>query len=113
MCGSIPMKMPFNTEPNFHIRIWKLPLDDGVLTPSNMNGENAERIKNWGYIFRKFLPPRRVQMSLNALAVTDKTGGNRKITSLYSGDKRGSIVVVYFPSKYSKPFSDHEKLAGA
>ncbi len=89
------MKMPFNTDPNFHIRIRKLPLDDAALTPSNMNGENAGRIMNWGYIVKNVLAPRRVQMSFIAFAVMDKTEGNRNITIRYSGGKMGLIVVVY------------------
>ena len=86
--------MPFKTEPNFHIRIRKLSLGDIILTPSNMNGENAGRIRNWGYIVKNFLAPRIVQMSFTAFAIIDKTEGKRNITSLYSGVKMGSIVVV-------------------
>jgi hypothetical protein len=106
------MKMPFNTEPNFHILIRKLPLDDVILTPSNMNGENAERTMIWGYIVRNFLDPRRVHRSFTAFAVIDKTEGNRNITSLYSGGKMGSIVVVYFPRRRFKRSLLNEKLAG-
>jgi hypothetical protein len=106
------MKMPFNTEPNFHIRIPKLLLDDVILTPSNMNGENAERTMIWGYIVKNFLAPRKVHRSFTAFAVIDKTQGNRNITSLYSGGKMGSIVLVYFPRWKFKRSLLNEKLAG-
>ena len=112
ICGRIPMKMPFKTEPNFHIRILMLPLDDFVLTPSNMKGENAGRIRNWGYNDKNFLAPCTVQISFSAFTVMDMREGNKNITIRYSGGKMGLIVVVYFPSKYSTKFSLNKKLAG-